>query len=47
MDKGRERLEHLRNDPRVALDLLDESDWHAYVSITGSMGSAKDKASPG
>ena len=35
MDEGRKRLEHLRNDPRVALDALDESDWHTHLSITG------------
>jgi PPOX class probable F420-dependent enzyme len=35
MDQGRKRLEHLRNDPRVALDVLDESDWYTHVSITG------------
>jgi hypothetical protein len=35
MDEGRKRLEHLRHDPRVALDVLDESDWHTHVSITG------------
>ena len=26
MDEGRKRLEHMRNDPRVAVDVLDESD---------------------
>jgi hypothetical protein len=26
MDEGRKRLEHLRHDPRAALDVLDESD---------------------
>ena len=35
MDEGRKRLEHLRGDPRVALDVLDESDWYTHVSITG------------
>jgi len=35
MDEGRRRPEHLRNDPRVALDVLDESDWYTHVSITG------------
>jgi PPOX class probable F420-dependent enzyme len=35
MDEGRKRLEHLRNDPRVALDVLDESDWYTHLSITG------------
>jgi len=35
MDEGRKRLEHMRNDPRVALEVLDESDWLTHVSITG------------
>jgi PPOX class probable F420-dependent enzyme len=28
MDEGRERLAHMRNDPRVALDVLDEGGWY-------------------
>ena len=35
MDEGRKRLEHMRDDPRVALDVLEESDWYTHVSITG------------
>jgi PPOX class probable F420-dependent enzyme len=35
MDEGRKRLERLRDDPRVALDVLDEGDWPTHVSITG------------
>jgi hypothetical protein len=35
MDEGRKRLEHMRHEPRVALDLLDESDWYTHVSMTG------------
>jgi hypothetical protein len=35
MDEGRKRLEHMRHDPRVALDLLDESDWYTHVRMTG------------
>src|ERR1700742_2325039 len=35
MDESRKRLEHMRNDSRVALDVLDESDWYTHVSITG------------
>ena len=33
MDEGRKRLEHMRHDPRVTLDLLDESDWYTHVSM--------------
>ena len=35
MDEGRKRLEHIRNDPRVSLDVLDESGWYTHVSIVG------------
>jgi len=35
MDESRKRLEHMRGDPRIALDVLDESDWYTHVSITG------------
>lgn len=35
MDEGRKRLEHLRNDPRVTLTVLDESNWYTHVSLVG------------
>jgi PPOX class probable F420-dependent enzyme len=35
MDEGRRRLQHMRSDPRVAIDVLDESGWYTHVSITG------------
>jgi PPOX class probable F420-dependent enzyme len=35
MDESRKRLEHMRGDPRIALDVLDESDWSTHLSITG------------
>ena len=35
MDEGRKRLEHIRRDPRVALDVLDEAGWYTHVSIIG------------
>ena len=35
MDEGRKRLAHMRNDPRVALDVLDEGGWYTHLSITG------------
>jgi PPOX class probable F420-dependent enzyme len=35
MDAGRRRLEHLRRDPRVAITILDGSDWSAHVSVRG------------
>jgi PPOX class probable F420-dependent enzyme len=35
MDQGRKRVAHMRNDPRVALDVLDEGSWYTHLSITG------------
>ncbi|MGO4445545.1 TIGR03618 family F420-dependent PPOX class oxidoreductase [Mycobacterium sp. 2YAF39] len=35
MDEGRKRLEHIRNDPRVSLTVLDDSDWYTHVTIIG------------
>lgn len=42
MDEGRKRLEHLRRDPRVALDVLDESDWYTHISVTGHVDELRD-----
>jgi hypothetical protein len=41
MDEGRKRLENLRNDPRVALDVLDE-----MVSCAARGSSRADRAKP-
>jgi PPOX class probable F420-dependent enzyme len=35
MDEGRKRLEHMRADPRVSVDVLDEAGWYNHVSIIG------------
>ncbi|MEV6651707.1 PPOX class F420-dependent oxidoreductase [Streptomyces sp. NPDC051219] len=35
MDEGRKRLQHVRNDPRVSLTVLDESNWYTHISIIG------------
>jgi len=35
MDEGRKRLVHMRHDPRVALDVLDESGWYTHLAMTG------------
>ena len=42
MDEGRKRLEHMRNDPRVALDVLDESGWFTHVSIIGHVDEMRE-----
>lgn len=35
MDEGRRRLDHLRNDPRVTLTVLDQDSWYTHLSIIG------------
>jgi PPOX class probable F420-dependent enzyme len=42
MDEGRKRLEYLRNDPRVTLTALDESDWYTHVSLQGTVARLVD-----
>ncbi|OON71864.1 PPOX class F420-dependent oxidoreductase [Streptomyces tsukubensis] len=44
MDEGRKRLDHLRNDPRVTLTVLDEENWYTHISIIGRVtGLREDK----
>jgi PPOX class probable F420-dependent enzyme len=35
MDHCRKRLDHLKNDPRVSLTVLDDEDWYTHVTIIG------------
>lgn len=35
MDESRKRLEHLREDPRVSLTVLDDNSWYTHVSLVG------------
>jgi PPOX class probable F420-dependent enzyme len=44
MDEGRKRLEHIRADPRVSLDILDENSWYNHVSISGHVGEIYEDA---
>lgn len=37
MDESRLRLSYMRRDPRVALTVLDESDWYKQASLLGSI----------
>ena len=45
MDEGRRRLSHIRNDPRVALTVLDETGWYTHVSITGHVVELREDTS--
>ncbi|MFH8753293.1 PPOX class F420-dependent oxidoreductase [Streptomyces rimosus] len=42
MDEGRRRLQHLRNDPRVTLTVLDEDNWYTHISIIGRVTEFRD-----
>ena len=42
MDEGRKRLEHIRNDPRVSLSVIDESNWYTHVSIIGRVAELRE-----
>jgi PPOX class probable F420-dependent enzyme len=42
MDEGRKRLEHMRNDPRVTLTVLDEGNWYTHISIIGRVAELRD-----
>ncbi len=42
MDATRRRLQHLRDDPRVSLTVLDGGDWYSHVSIVGRVVSITD-----
>jgi len=42
MDEGRKRLEYIRNDPRVAFDVLDEAGWYTHLSITGHIDEIRE-----
>jgi PPOX class probable F420-dependent enzyme len=38
----RTRVTHLRNDPRVAMTILDEKSWYTHVSIQGHVAELVD-----
>ncbi|MFH9224202.1 TIGR03618 family F420-dependent PPOX class oxidoreductase [Streptomyces lydicus] len=42
MDEGRKRLEHVRNDPRVSLTVLDDGDWYTHLSLIGRVAELRD-----
>jgi PPOX class probable F420-dependent enzyme len=42
MDEGRRRLSHVRNDPRVALTVLDENGWYTHVSVIGHVAELRE-----
>ncbi|MBP8533921.1 PPOX class F420-dependent oxidoreductase [Streptomyces sp. MK37H] len=42
MDEGRKRLDHIRNDPRVTLTVLDEANWYNHITLIGRVVEIQD-----
>jgi PPOX class probable F420-dependent enzyme len=42
LDEGRIRLQHIRNDPRVSLTVLEEGDWYTHVTVVGRVADIYD-----
>ncbi|MEU9501671.1 PPOX class F420-dependent oxidoreductase [Streptomyces sp. NPDC048196] len=42
MDEGRRRLQHLRDDPRVTLTVLDEGNWYTHLTLIGRVAELRD-----
>ena len=42
MDHTRQRLDHLRADPRVAVTILAADDWYTHVSVQGRVVEMRD-----
>ncbi|MEU6341032.1 PPOX class F420-dependent oxidoreductase [Streptomyces sp. NPDC046977] len=42
LDEGRKRLEHIRQDPRVTLTVLDKDDWYTHVTIIGHVAELRE-----
>jgi PPOX class probable F420-dependent enzyme len=42
MDEGRKRLEHMRNDPRVSLTVLDADDWYTHITLIGHVAEVRE-----
>lgn len=44
LQEDRTRLQHLRNDPRVAVTVLDAKSWYTHVSLQGHVAELVDDA---
>ncbi|MCO6009805.1 PPOX class F420-dependent oxidoreductase [Actinoallomurus purpureus] len=42
MDEGRKRLDHIRDDPRVTLTVLDGDDWYTHITLIGHLAEMRD-----
>ncbi|HEX7300159.1 MAG TPA: PPOX class F420-dependent oxidoreductase [Solirubrobacteraceae bacterium] len=44
MDEGRQRLGHLRHDPRVSITVLAKDDWYHHVTLRGRVVELRENA---
>jgi len=44
MDRSRKRLRYLRQDHRVALTIMDTTDWYSHVALIGEVTDVHDDA---
>jgi PPOX class probable F420-dependent enzyme len=44
MDEGRQRLEYIRNDPRVSITVLGTHDWYHHVTLRGRVVELRENA---
>ncbi|MFE9644781.1 PPOX class F420-dependent oxidoreductase [Streptomyces sp. NPDC006365] len=42
MDEGRKRLDHMRNEPRITLTVLDEANWYTHITLIGRVVELRD-----
>jgi PPOX class probable F420-dependent enzyme len=42
MDASRQRLRHMRDDPRVSLTVLEARNWYRHVSLLGRVARIED-----
>jgi PPOX class probable F420-dependent enzyme len=42
LDAGRLRLNHLRREPRFALDVMDADDWYSHVALQLEVADIQD-----
>ncbi|GAA2627132.1 PPOX class F420-dependent oxidoreductase [Streptomyces vastus] len=42
MDEGRKRLDHMRNDSRITLTVLDEGNWYTHLTLIGRVVALRD-----
>jgi PPOX class probable F420-dependent enzyme len=42
MDHSRLRLRHLRDDPRIAITVIDSGDWYRHISLLGAVEELRD-----